>query len=155
MDEHMTHDMEPEAAAPPAAPEDGGGERTPEEELAARAAALKAEKARFLLEDLRRFVERWPGVDPGRLERSPQFRRFAGDRLYRQPLCQLYADFAALVTDAGRAAEERCTRRSARSTGGGAGGGAELLSAEQRRCLDQWNRENPDLKMTAREFLSM
>lgn len=161
MDEHckqgcpLEAELTPEEVCPPAETPPAPAEAADREALAARAAALRAEKARFLREDLARFVERWPGVDPGRLERSPQFRRFAGDRMYRQPLCQLYADFAALVMDAGQAAQARWERRWARSTGGGAGGGAEPLTPEQRRCLDQWNRENPGLEMTAREFLSM
>ena len=39
-----------------------------------------------------------------------------------------------------------------RSTGSG-GSGSEMLSAGQQAALKAWNDANPDMKMTAKEFL--
>ena len=103
-------------------------------------------------QDLRRFLADHPGVDVEALDRNPQFRRFVGSRYGREPLSQLYGDYVALVGEAGTAAKARAERREARSTGGGSAGGAGLTAA-QRRALNRWNEENPDMQMTAKEFL--
>lgn len=115
--------------------------------------ALETRKA-FVKADLDVFLEKYPGVDPGKLESNPKFRKFARNRLYKEPLSELYADFVDLVSDAERAAVEKAARRTDRSTGGGQGGGADGLTADQRAALEEWNRDNPGMKMSAKEFLS-
>lgn len=114
--------------------------------------ALETKKA-FVKADLSAFVKKFPAVDPAKLEQNPKFRKFAGKRLYQEPLSELYEDFVDLVSDTERAAVEKTASKAARSTGGGQGGGTELLTASQRAELEEWNRDNPGMKMTAKEFL--
>ena len=59
-----------------------------------------------------------------------------------------------ITGSATQAAVARNESRSARSTGAGGGSGSETLTAAQQRDLDEWNRSYPDMKMTAKEFLS-
>lgn len=115
-------------------------------------AALERRKS-FVRADLETFVAKFPGVDPGKLEQNPKFRKFAKNRLYKEPLSELYSDFLELVSDAERSAVERAASRSGRSTGGGQSGGADGLTPAQRAELEEWNRDNPSMKMTAKEFL--
>lgn len=109
----------------------------------------------FMRRDLEAFMGRHPDVDPGKLEKNPKFRKFAGSRLYKEPLSDLYEDFVDMVSDAERSAVEKAARKSSRGTGGGQSGGADGLTPAQRAELEEWNRDNPSMKMTAKEFLSM
>lgn len=109
----------------------------------------------FMRRDLEIFLDRHPDVDPGKLEKNPKFRKFAGSRLYKEPLSTLYEDFVDMVSDAERSAVEKAARKSSRGTGGGQSGGGDGLTPAQRAELEEWNRDNPSMKMTAKEFLSM
>ena len=125
----------------------GGGAET--DESAARRA--------FVHDDVLDFIERYPGFDAEgleALERNEQFRRFCGTRYAREPLAQLYGDYLTVIDGAGAAAVNRANSRSARSTGGGSTGGT-TLSPEQRRTLERWNEENPEMAMTAKEYLGI
>ena len=115
----------------------GAGQR-PVEEFAAR--------------DLQDFVERYGDVNVNDLMMNGSFCRFCGSRLGSEPLAQLYEDYLAVTGDAGTAALTRAMSRRSRSTGGGTAQG-RVLTPEQRRELERWNEENPELAMTAREFL--
>lgn len=118
--------------------------------------AMKAlqERQDFVRSDLAKFVEKFPDVDPGKLEKNPKFQKFAKNRLYKEPLSELYADYLDIVSDAERAAIEKAASKNARGTGGGQSGGKDLMTPSQREALEEWNRDNPDMKMTAKEFLS-
>lgn len=109
----------------------------------------------FLRRDLQAFMQEFPDVDPGKLEKNPKFKKFAGSRLYNEPLSSLYRDFTDMVSDAERSAVEKAASKASRSTGGGQSGGADGLTPKQRAELEEWNRDNPSMKMTAKEFLSM
>lgn len=122
------------------------------EQREAAGAALARQS--FMVTDLGRFREEFPNVDVAKLEGNTKFKKFAGDRLYQKPLAELYRDFVELVSDTERAAVERAAGKQQRSTGGGQGGGGEMLTPEQSAALEEWNRENPEMKMTAKEFLS-
>ena len=50
-------------------------------------------------------------------------------------------------------AVEKSAKKAERSTGAGGGGVSAGLTAAQQRELDEWNREFPHLKMTAKDFL--
>ncbi len=124
----------------------------------ARQQAQEQDRARrraFLEQDLAEFVAKHGDVDVAKLEADPKFRRFAGGRLYQEPLSALYEDYVALMGEAARGAAVRAAGRSARSTGGGQGGGGPTLTPAQQRELAAWNRNNPDMAMTAKEFLEM
>ena len=70
-----------------------------------------------------------------------------------ESLAKLYEDYREIVNGAEKAARAAVQSRSKRSTGSG-GGGGDILTAKQRASLEAWNRANPDMKMTAREFLN-
>lgn len=124
-----------------------------QERVRQTAQQAEAERRDFMARDLADFVEAFPGVDVAKLEADPKFRKFAGKRLYREPLKELYGDFVELVGQTERAAAAKVAGKRERSTGGGQGGGGVTLSPTQARALEEWNAENPELKMTAKEFL--
>ena len=116
-----------------------------------------AARRAFVKNDVLDVMERYPGFDAEgleALERNEQFRRFCGTRYAREPLAQLYGDYLSVIDGAGAAAVSKAASRSARSTGGGTAGGA-TLSPEQRKALERWNEENPEMAMTAKEYLSI
>lgn len=106
----------------------------------------------FFKDDLINFLDSHPGVDVEALDNNPNFRKFCGTRYGKEPLSNLYDDYVSLVSTAEKVGKAKDTRAE-RSTGSGAAGGA-VLSPAQRAALNDWNRHNPDMKMTAKEFLS-
>ena len=142
-----------------AGPETAGSESIAPETPRGGAAETDESAARraFVQSDVLDFIERYPGFDADgleALERNEQFRRFCGTRYAREPLAQLYGDYLSVIDGAGAAAVSRANSRSARSTGGGTAGGA-TLSPEQRRALERWNADNPEMAMTAKEYLEI
>lgn len=117
----------------------------------------KAQEARraFIEQDVLDFAEKYPDVGVEgltALENNKQFRQFCGSRFGREPLAELYGSYLSLMGDAASAAVRKAESRSARSTGAGTDGSA-VLTPEQKKALDRWNRDNPEMKMTAKEFL--
>ena len=115
--------------------------------------AALAEKQAFVERDLQEFMEKHPEVDLLKLEENPSFRRFCGSRYGVESLAALYEDYREIVGDAEKAARAAVQNRSRRSTGSGGAGSGDILTAMQRARLEAWNRANPDMKMSAREFL--
>lgn len=117
----------------------------------------KSDNKDFLATDVLDFVEKHPEFNSpeklSELENNKSFREFCGSRFGREPLAGLYESYVSLVGRAGDAAVAKSTSRSARSTSAGASGG-ERLSPSEQKALDRWNSENPDMQMTAKEFLS-
>lgn len=114
-------------------------------------------QADFIREDLKAFLSVYPEMDAEKLEaleNNQQFRSFCGSRFGREPLADLYASYLGFVQNAESAAVAKAQSRSERSTGGGSSGGATLTPTQQ-RSLDAWNRANPDMPMTAKEFLQL
>lgn len=149
--------MEFNEAAEPETERSEPAEPSPESEIAAWMADDEAAQRAFVKSDALAFMARYPNFsaeDMEALESNPQFLRFCGTRYRREPLAQLYEDFQSVVKGAGEAAVRRAASRSARSTGGGTAGG-ETLSPEQRKALERWNEANPEMTMTAKEYLSM
>jgi len=105
----------------------------------------------FLKADIADFMERYPEVDIANLVVNKSFLKFAGSRFEKEPLADLYTDFADLVGEAEANGRAKDTR-GARSTGSGSDAGV-VLTAAQKRDLEDWNRKNPDMKMTPKEFL--
>lgn len=110
-----------------------------------------AERQR-LVEDAMEFRERHPDVDITKLETDAKFRKFAGNRLYKDPISDLYDDYLELVSDAQETGRAKAASKASRGTGGGTGGETVTLAPAQQKALDEWNRENPGMKMTAKEF---
>lgn len=129
-------------------------------EQRAEAAARKKQEAeearlqRWIAEDAAAFAEAYPDVDLAKLDDNKAFRRFCGSRYGKEPLADLYGDWLEITGSATQAAAARNESRSARSTGAGGGAGSETLSASQQKALDEWNRNYPNMKMTAKEFLT-
>ena len=108
----------------------------------------------FLRGDLQEFMRKYPDVDPAALENNKRFRAFSKGRLYSEPLAQIYADFEDFTTQAERAALAKKQDRDSRSVGAGASTAGAVLSTEQQKRLDEWNRRYPEQKMSAKEFYS-
>ena len=98
------------------------------------------------------FQRRHPNVDITELEKNPKFRKFAGSRLYKDSISDLYDDYLELVSDAQETGRAQAGSKASRGTGGGTGGETVRLTPAQQKELDEWNRENPGMKMTAAEF---
>lgn len=119
-----------------------------------RAAQKETEARRqFIEKDVRDFVKRHPDVDVEKLEQNKSFRKFCGSRFGREPLGDLYDAYVEIVGQAGQAAVAKQAGHNERSTGGGSTGGVTMTPGQQ-RALDAWNEANPDMAMTAKEFLS-
>lgn len=120
------------------------------------AAAERANAQRqFFENDVLDFIGKYPQFDQkslAELENNQKFRRFCGSRFGREPLSELYGAYLEVVGEAGAAAVAKATSRQQRSTGSGSTGGVQLSPA-QKAVLDQWNRENPELSMTDKEYL--
>lgn len=119
---------------------------------AARSKASR-EQQEFIEKDVVDFVSRHPDVDLGKLENNESFRKFCGSRFGKEPLGDLYDSFLEITGAAGQAAVAKQAGRSARSTGGGSTGGTTMTPGQQ-KALDAWNAANPDMAMTAKEYLS-
>ena len=95
----------------------------------------------WIAQDAAAFVREHPDVDISKLDAN-------------EPLSELYADWQELVgEEAAAKAVEKSAKKAERSTGAGGGGVSAGLTAAQQRELDEWNREFPHLKMTAKDFL--
>lgn len=106
----------------------------------------------FLMQDAADFMARHPEVDIMKLQNNQNFREFCGSRFGREPLADLYESYLKFAN--GAAAQSKAQSKAARSVGGGTGSAGSGLTAEQQRALDKWNRDNPEMRMTAKEFLS-
>lgn len=114
--------------------------------------ALK-EQNEFLKKDIRTFKSKYPDIDIAKLEKNLKFKKFCGKRLYKESILDLYEDFTELISDAEAIATAKATTKTSRSTGSGNNGLTNVtLTAEQKAQLEEWNSENPHLKMTAKEF---
>jgi len=112
-----------------------------------------AQQSDFIRQDLANFIEKHPDVDIAKLDANERFRLFCGSRYGREPLAQLYEEFQIIVGDAERSAVTRAEQKAQRSTGSGTPGGVTLTPA-QKKDLDRWNAEHPEMAMTAKEFIS-
>lgn len=108
----------------------------------------------FIARDAAEFTEAYPDVDLARLDNDKAFRRFCGSRYGREPLAELYEDYLEIAGEQRAAASAKAESRSRRETGAGSGSGGETLTARQQKELDEWNRAYPNMRMTAKEFLS-
>lgn len=108
----------------------------------------------WIAEDAKAFAEKHPEVDLRALDGNQAFRRFCGSRYGREPLNELYEDYMELAGEAQKTASARREGKAERSTGAGGGAGSDTLTAAQQRDLDEWNRNYPGMKMTAKEFLA-
>ena len=97
--------------------------------------------------------ERYPDVDILKLEQNAAFRKFAGSRYGKESLADLYESYTELMGGATRAAAAKTESKAKRATGGSTGKSSGTLSTAQKAALQRWNENNPDMKMTEKEFL--
>lgn len=123
-----------------------------------RAAEKKpeADPGEWMRSDLQAFAAEHPEIKDMKgfleeLESNELFNDFAGDRLGRVSLNELYDSFRRVT---GRVIEAKKSKDD-RATGAGSGGTGEKLTASQQRELDEWNRNYPQMKMTPKEFLGL
>ena len=118
-----------------------------------KAEAEEKRRSDWVAQDAAAFLRDHPDVDIAKLDANEKFRRFCGSRYGREPLSELYADWQELVGESAAAkAVEKSAKKAERSTGAGGGGASDGLTAAQQRELDEWNRNYPQMKMTAKEF---
>ncbi len=122
-------------------------------ERAQLAAEQRQAQQAFFDRDYQDFTAKYPNVDPAVLEKDKLFMRFAGSRYGHEPLAKLYGDYKSIVGDVGAAEAVRKSKKADRSTGGGRAGGVSL-SPDQKKLLDEWNADHPEMAMTAKEFMS-
>ena len=116
--------------------------------------AAKRRQSEWVRSDAEKFIAAHPDVDLAKLDANAKFRKFCGSRYGREPLSQLYEDWQEFAgEEAAAKAVGKAAEKDDRSTGAGTGGTSEGLTAAQQRALDEWNREYPQMKMTAKEFL--
>lgn len=108
------------------------------------------EQREFIQADAQDFMAKYPDVNLADLERNDVFRKFCGTRFGREPLADLYESYREIV--GGAAAKEKAESRNARSAGGGTGTTGGGLTAAEQGLLEKWNRDHPEMKMTAKEF---
>lgn len=119
-----------------------------------KAEAEAKRQSDWVAQDAAAFLREHPDVDLRKLDANDKFRRFCGSRYGKEPLGDLYDDWKELVgEDAAAKAVEKSAAKAERSTGAGGGGVSDGLTAAQQRELDEWNRNYPQMKMTAKEFL--
>lgn len=126
-----------------------------EERITQEAQQKRTEKLAWLRADAAAFKAAYPEADPVKLEGNAAFVKFCGSRLHNEPLADLYGAYVELVGEAKAAGAARRESREERAVGTGSGGGADVLTSAQKAELARWNRENPDMKMSAKEFLAM
>lgn len=124
-----------------------------EESAAAEQNRQQEAEKNFFQKDLMDFMEKHPDVDVEKLDSNPQFRRFCGSRYGKEPLAELYESYVDIVGESQRQGADKAKSKASRSTGSGQPGG-EGLTARQKRDLERWNADNPDMAMTPKEFLS-
>lgn len=119
-----------------------------------KADAGKKRQSEWIAQDAADFIAAHPDVDLAKLDANAKFRKFCGSRYGKEPLNDLYEDWKEFAGEAAAAkAVGKAAEKNERSTGAGGGGVSEGLTAAQQRALDEWNREYPQMKMTAKEFL--
>lgn len=112
-------------------------------EAEAKAEAEQSEK------DLRSFRKQYPDVNLEELAKSKSFERFSKNRIGREPLADIYSDYSDFMSDFEPKAK---ADKNERNTGDG-GGATGVISGDKQKALDEWNRLNPEMAMTAAEFM--
>jgi len=105
-------------------------------------------------EQVTEMAEAHPDVDLAELPNDPKFAKFAKGKAL--PLKELYEDFVDFVGEAQAEVIAKVKSKQERSTGSGKGaspsGGNHGLNQEQMDTVDQWNKTNPKMKMSYKQF---
>ncbi len=99
-------------------------------------------------------TEKYNDLDLDELAKNTKFIKFAQKR--SGSLLEKYEEFIEFIGEAEAETIAKITSKKDRSTNSGKGGEGESgnygLSQAQKDMLDEWNRNNPRMKMTAKEF---
>ncbi|MDR3599377.1 MAG: hypothetical protein P4L49_02660 [Desulfosporosinus sp.] len=103
---------------------------------------------------VKEMTEAHPDVDLEALPNDPKFTKFAKGK--NLPLKELYEDFVDFVGETQAGAIAKAKSKEQRSTGSGKGanstGKNHGLSQDQMNTVDQWNKQNPKMKMSYQQF---
>ena len=101
------------------------------------------------------FEEAYPDVDLKELNNNDRFIKFIKGK--QGTLKELYDDFSDFIGEAEKSTIIKLKSKESRSTtssksSGASDGGTYGLNSEQLATLDEWNRRNPQMKMSVKEF---
>jgi hypothetical protein len=101
------------------------------------------------------FEETYPDVELKELNENTKFIKFIKGK--SGTLKDLYDDFVDFIGDAEKSTIIKMKSKEARGTSSGkssgtSDGGTYGLNSEQLKTLEDWNRRNPQMKMTPKEF---
>ena len=100
---------------------------------------------------VKEFEEKHPDVNIGALNEDKRFLKFADKR--SGTITELYEEYLDFLEDTAQEVANKLKKSVDRSTGGGTTTGQSSgLTREQQEQLDEWNRRNPQMKMSAKEF---
>lgn len=106
-------------------------------------------------EDVKTFSEKHPGVNVEKLMNNKAFMDYADGKLSNKPLAEIYDGFINLVGNAETAAIAKADAKKQRSTSTGGKQEASTLSPQQEKDRLEWNKKNPDCKISVKEFLEL
>lgn len=106
-------------------------------------------------QDIQDFAEANPNIKVNTLMQNEAFMDYADGKLGSKPLADIYDGFIALVGNAETAAIAKSDAKKQRSTSAGANSTKNILSKEQEISRLEWNRQNPDCKISQKEFLEL
>jgi len=103
---------------------------------------------------VKEMTEAYADVDLDQLAEDPKFKKFAKGK--GLPLKELYEDFVDFIgeTEAETIAKVKSKEERSTSSGKskGSDGGHHGLNEGQKKVVDDWNRKNPELKMSYKEY---
>lgn len=99
------------------------------------------------------FSGKYEDIDLEKLAKDQKFIKFASKRT--GTLLEKYEDYIELVGETEAETVAKVMSKELRSTSGGKGnnsGGTYGLTDEQKRTVDEWNKKNPRMQMSYKEF---
>lgn len=130
------------------------GELKGERQAQKQAADEKKQADEAWSKQVKEMTEAYPDVDLDTLADDAKFKKFAKGKSL--PLKELYEDFAEFIGETEAATIAKVKSKEERSTSSGkakgSDGGSHGLSDDQKKVVDDWNRKNPDMKMSYKEY---
>ena len=119
-------------------------------------AQQEEERSRRLKAEYDNFVDELGAEQAAKtFKKGSPFYKFAGKRIGNEPLMDIYNDYLEFTDGMATASAAKKESKTQRGTGSGSGAGSsEGLTSREQKDLDEWNRRNPKMKMTAKEYKS-
>ena len=102
--------------------------------------------------DVEEFSAKHPTVDINKLTKDPTFKIISKGRLGVDALVDIYEDMLTVTGQKAKAYAQKVEAKAERSTGSASTGAVKLNSADM-AALNSYNKDFPDYKMTASEFM--